>query len=165
MINKKVDMLFNLQESKPVEVPARVSDARAAEQKPGESSKSVALMENQNDSLNETNTETSSADAQFADADKILHMARKSFWNGDPRASEKLYLDLVSIEDTNPDLYGELGNVYYSQGKWKKAGAAYYEAAIRLLAMKQDGQVGYLLRVIQGLDADKAEQLRQKMNG
>lgn len=160
MINKKVDMLFNMQESKPVVITDRVTEKSTKE-----SGDTVVSTTNHEGVVSDKDSSVVSSDSRFSDADKILHMARQSFWSGNAQKSEKLYLDLVTIEDNDPDLYGELGNVYYSQGKWQKAGAAYYEAAIRLLAMKQDGQVGYLLRVIQGLDADKAEQLRQKMNG
>ncbi len=102
------------------------------------------------------------------DAKEILFMARQSFWNGNAHDSEKLYLDLIKVDDSDPDAYGELGNVYYTQGKWKQAGEAYYEAALRLLAIKDDKtdeRVGYLLRVIQGLDTESAEKLKNKIAG
>ena len=102
------------------------------------------------------------------DAKEILFMARQSFWNGNAHDSEKLYLDLVKVDDSDPDAYGELGNVYYTQGKWKQAAEAYYEAAVRLLATKEDKideRVSYLLRVIQGLDTESAEKLKNKIAG
>jgi len=102
------------------------------------------------------------------DAKEILFMARQSFWRGNTHDSEALYLDLINLDDNDPDAYGELGNVYYTQGKWKQAGEAYYEAAVRLLAAKDDKtneRVSYLLRVIQGLDSESAEKLKNKIAG
>ena len=109
------------------------------------------------------------ADDSVVDADQLLMTARQLFWNSDTGDAEKTYLDLIKIDDSNADIYGELGNVYYSQGKWKQAGEAYYEAAVRLLASEKDGQnvnrVSYLLRVIQGLDRESAEKLKNKISG
>ncbi len=102
------------------------------------------------------------------DGKKILIMARQSFWNGDVSEAENLYLKLIAIDASNPDVYGEIGNIYYTQGKWKQAGQAYYQAAIRLLAQQKDArasnQISYLLRVIQGLDTESAEKLRIKIS-
>ena len=56
-----------------------------------------------------------------------------------------------------------MGNIFYIQGKWKEAGQAYYEAAIRLMRQGQTGQVQYLDRVIHGLDKESAEKLSSQM--
>ena len=98
------------------------------------------------------------------DAKKMFYMARQSYWMGNALAAENMYLKLADIEENNPDIYGELGNVYYTQGKWSEAGKAYYEAAVRLLDLDRNNQVDYLLRVIEGLDSDSAEKLKQKMS-
>ncbi len=96
----------------------------------------------------------------------ILNRARQAYWNGSMAEAEKAYQELSELASQDPDVYGELGNIYYAQGKWKQAGEAYYEAAIRLIeANQQPAQVNYLLRVIQGLDAESANKLRQKMTG
>ena len=76
---------------------------------------------------------------------------------------EKLYIELTQLEQDNPDAFGELGNVYYSQGKWNEAGQAYYQAAVRLITEGNHNQVAYLHRVIKGLNAEHAEKLSQKM--
>lgn len=113
-----------------------------------------------NDKLIEDDTSV-----QTDDVDSLLDRARKSFWKGNKDLSEKLYLNLVEIEQQNPDAFGELGNVYFSQGKWKQAGEAYYQAALRLIDMNQTQQLTYLLRIIEGLDQESAMKLRQKMSG
>jgi len=98
------------------------------------------------------------------DAKKMFYMARQSYWMGNALAAENMYLKLADIEEDNPDIYGELGNVYYTQGKWSEAGKAYYEAAVRLLDLGRNNQVDYLLRVIEGLDSASAEKLKKKMS-
>ncbi|MCW9024606.1 MAG: hypothetical protein OQK73_07970, partial [Gammaproteobacteria bacterium] len=106
-----------------------------------------------------------SKDDELSESRKILIKARKAYWEGSLENAEMAYKELVEHEDLDPNAYGELGNVYYAQGKWQEAGKAYYEAAVRLIELKQPHQVNYLLRVIQGLDAESAEKLKQKMSG
>lgn len=93
----------------------------------------------------------------------LLISARSAFNHGKVMESEKFYLELTQLANDNPDTFGELGNVYYSQGKWNKAGQAYYEAAIRLIEIGKLDQVVYLQRVIKGLNAEQAEKLAQLM--
>lgn len=98
------------------------------------------------------------------DLGEIRKLARVSYWKGEVDKSEAYYLDLLKSEQSDPDLFGELGNVYYAQGKWKQAGEAYYQAALRLHDLNQINQVNYLLRIIQGLDKESADKLRLKMS-
>ena len=162
MIQQKVDMLFEMSnetsdarkkdEGKVKEVVVEVDEVKPV----------IAKLKSSDALKSEPSIST---DKQASDSSRILFIARQSFWNGDSELSEKFYLDLAQHEDTDPDVYGELGNVYYAQGKWKQAGEAYYEAAVRLLALKKNDQINYLLRVIQGLDKKSADKLRQKMSG
>jgi len=93
----------------------------------------------------------------------LLINARNAFNHGKVAQSEKFYIELTQLDNDNPDIFGELGNVYYSQGKWDKAGQAYYEAAVRLITEKNYNQVAYLQRVIKGLNTEHAEKLAQLM--
>ena len=95
----------------------------------------------------------------------LLINARNAFNQGKVNRSEKLYLELTQLDNDNPDIFGELGNVYYSQGKWDEAGQVYYEAAVRLIATGNHNQVAYLQRVIGGLNKEHAEKLSQLMMG
>lgn len=94
----------------------------------------------------------------------VLVNARNAFNYGNLSLSEKFYQELADRDANNPDVYGELGNVYYAQGKWQQAGRAYYEAAARLIRQGRKDQVVYLQRVIKGLDADSADKLAQLIN-
>jgi len=93
----------------------------------------------------------------------LLISARNAFNQGRINQSEKVYLELTQLDNDNPDAFGELGNVYYSQGKWDEAGQAYYEAAVRLISAGNHNQVIYLQRVIKGLNTEHAEKLAQLM--
>jgi hypothetical protein len=94
----------------------------------------------------------------------LLQQARQAYWQRDYAAAVKAYQQLLEADPENPDLYGELGNVYYGMGEWQKAGQAYYSAAQRLLARGRTQQVSYLLRVIEGLDTELAGKLRQQID-
>lgn len=94
---------------------------------------------------------------------ELLNQARLAFQSGDTKKSIRLYKELSDLNPDDPNAYGELGNVLYSQGRWQQAGQAYYEAATRLLQQRQIGQVQYLYRVIHGLDRESAEKLRSQM--
>ena len=93
----------------------------------------------------------------------LLIKARNSFNHGKVVQSENIYIELTQLDNDNPDVFGELGNVYYSQGKWDEAGQAYYEAAVRLISAGNYNQVAYLQRVIKGLNTEHAEKLAQLM--
>ncbi len=103
------------------------------------------------------------AETATASSDDLLNEARFAFLQGQPDQAISLYKKLTQVKPDDPNVYGEMGNVFYSQGQWKQAGSAYYEAANRLLAQGQTGQVQYLYRVIQGLDQKSAEKLRQEL--
>lgn len=94
----------------------------------------------------------------------LLISARNAFNHGDMLKSESFYIQLTELDHDDADIFGELGNVYYSQGKWDDAGQAYYEAAIRLITERKHEQVNYLQRVIRGLNTELAEKLAQRIS-
>lgn len=98
------------------------------------------------------------------DNDALLHAARAAFWNKDIEESAKHYQTLLATEAGNSaDLHGELGNVYYMAGRWREAGDAYYEAAIRLIESGEHNRAHYLYKVISGLDSERAKALAAKL--
>ncbi len=119
------------------------------------------LIIEKNDNIESADTDQPSADAVQSE---LFDRARIAFQNGKPEQSTQLYKELSELNPDNPDIYGEMGNVLYSQGKWKQAGVAFYEAAICLLEQGKRQQVPYLYRVIQGLDPESAEKLRSKLH-
>jgi len=123
------------------------------------------MIDSVDGSREEVSEKTVSSGSSQSDNLAVLHRARQAYWNGSLAEAEKAYQELSELTSQDPNVFGELGNIYYAQGKWKQAGQAYYEAAIRLIDLNQPAQANYLLRIIQGLDAESADKLRQKMTG
>ncbi|MGB5304666.1 MAG: tetratricopeptide repeat protein [Gammaproteobacteria bacterium] len=99
--------------------------------------------------------------AKAASPYQLLAAARESFWLRDYEGAERQYRQLIGVEPENPDGYGELGNMYFSQGEWDAAASAYYEAGVRLITAGQLSQASELVDVIRGLDGARADDLDQ----
>jgi tetratricopeptide (TPR) repeat protein len=95
---------------------------------------------------------------------ELLAKAREAFWLRDYEAAEKYYLALTRREPDNPDGFGELANMYFSQGNWEEATAAYYETGIRLINEGLLGHAGQMVEVIRGLNGTQADDLEQKID-
>lgn len=89
--------------------------------------------------------------------------AREAFSKGKPEAVTA-YLDLAKRFPDVPELTGELGNIYFQQGKMTEAAAQYYETAQRLIRLGQPGPAACLIDVMRYLDADKAKALEAQTN-
>jgi predicted Zn-dependent protease len=89
--------------------------------------------------------------------------ARQAYWNRQFDKAEEQYQALAKSEPENPDPHGELGNLYYSQGRWQDAADSYYEAATRLLDKGHTSRAMYLQQIIAGLDRAKADKLAKQI--
>ena len=85
--------------------------------------------------------------------------ARKSFYQRNYDVSEQSYLQVIDKTKDNFDAYVELGNVYFNQGKNKKAASAYYEAAAILVRNGQANRAKSLMGLLRRLDESKADEL------
>ncbi len=74
-----------------------------------------------------------------------IQTARQAYWQGRLDEAERLYQTLARQYPDNPDLVGELGNVYWQQGKQEAAFAVYFEAASRLYRQQQQQKAWDLL--------------------
>ena len=90
---------------------------------------------------------------------EVMAKARESFWLRDFDAAEQHYQNLTQIDPDNPDGYGEMGNMYFSLGRWDEAAASYYEAGTRLLNEGRVVQARQLVEVIRGLNSPRADEL------
>ncbi len=88
-------------------------------------------------------------------------IARKSFYQRKYELSEKSYRDVINNTTDNYDAYGELGNVYFNQGKNTEAAAAYFEAASILVRKRQLGRAKSLMGLLRHLDESKAVDLKK----
>jgi len=86
--------------------------------------------------------------------------ARKSYYQRDYALSEESYQIVIDGTEDNHDAYGELGNVYFNQGKKEQATAAYYEAASILVKKGQMNRAKSLTGLLRHLDESKAEALQ-----
>jgi hypothetical protein len=92
---------------------------------------------------------------------ELLAAAREAFWMHNYDDAEKSYRALTELEPKNPDGYGELGNMYFSQGRWDEAAAAYYEAGTRLITEGRLEAARELVNVIRGLNGKQADELEK----
>jgi tetratricopeptide (TPR) repeat protein len=86
--------------------------------------------------------------------------ARKSFYQRDYEKSIQSYQDVIDNTEDNFDAYGELGNVYFNQGKKQQAASAYFEAAAILIKKGQVNRARSLMGLLRHLDKAKAEELQ-----
>lgn len=103
---------------------------------------------------------TDSNTAQDNDRELWIN-ARKAFYKRDYQTSIESYEQLIANTTDNFDAYGELGNVYFNQGKKTEAAASYYEAAAILVKLGQARRADSLMSLLNYLDAEKATQLRE----
>ena len=90
--------------------------------------------------------------------------ARKSFYQRNYELSEQSYRQVIEKTNDNVDAYGELGNVYFNQGKNKQAAAAYFEAAAIFVHHGQANRAKSLMGLLRQLDNAKADELTQLIN-
>ena len=95
---------------------------------------------------------------------EVMAKAREAFWLRDFEEAEQQYRKLTQLEPDNPDGYGEMGNMYFSQGNWDESAAAYYEAGIRLLKEGRVQQALQMVEVIRGLNGAQADDLEAQVN-
>ncbi len=93
-----------------------------------------------------------------------LDPARQAFWDGDYSRSIRAYRALIGSRPDDPNVPGEMGNVYYAQGDWAQAALAYREAALRLIRQHRLGQANHLLTVVRGLDPQVASEIQQAID-
>ena len=91
-------------------------------------------------------------------------VARQSFYQRNYKLSEQSYLKVIDASESNYDAYGELGNVYFNQGKNEQAASAYYEAAAILVRQGQINRARSLIGLLRHLDKAKAIKLKKLLD-
>ena len=102
-----------------------------------------------------------SDDKQDDDIRENWIAARKSFYQRKYDLSEQNYQKVIDSTEDNVDAYGELGNVYFNQGKNEQAASAYFEAAAILVRQGQVNRARSLLGLLRHLDKSKASELQE----
>ena len=94
---------------------------------------------------------------------QVLALAREAYWMRDYQAAEDYYHQLILLDPDDPDGYGELANLYFSQGNWEEAASAYYEAGSRLVKSGLLEPARGLVDVIRGLKGPQADVLEDEI--
>jgi len=89
----------------------------------------------------------------------LINQARQFYWQRKYDEAIEMYQKASELMSDNPNTFGEMANIYYSQGQWEKAGEAYYQAAVRLIKAGQLQRVYPMLNLIQGLKPERAKEL------
>jgi len=103
------------------------------------------------------------AAAQSSDYQQRLAAARTSFWQRDIDAAMQAYENLTAAYPDSAEAWGELGNVSFKLGHWAQAAEAYYQAVSLLIQRGEGERAQHLLKVLHGLDAEKADELEARM--
>ncbi len=90
-----------------------------------------------------------------------LAAARELFWKRDVTAAVYAYTQLVRSYPDRPGAWGELGNLYMTLGNKEKAADAYYQAIGLLIQQGQAEEAHNMLGVMQTLDPEKTNELKQ----
>jgi tetratricopeptide (TPR) repeat protein len=96
---------------------------------------------------------------------ELWMQARRSFYRRDFSTSIKSYEQLISKTTDNFDAHGELGNVYFNQGKMQEAASSYFNAAEVLVRLGQVDRASSLLGMLRQMDTEKAEELQLLIDG
>lgn len=108
---------------------------------------------------------TDSPDVDAGRRGEMLAVARRAYWNHDIALALKHYQALTQAYPNDPDFYGEMGNIYYGQGDYERAGQAYYEAGLLLLRRGQQTRARDLVDLLQKTAPAQAEDLLQQLQG
>jgi TolA-binding protein len=90
--------------------------------------------------------------------------ARQAYWDGDMAEAERRYQELIIENPEKADAYGELGNLYYSQGAWVEAAKMYYQAAVLLIEQGEAERAGTLVGILTALNPNLAEDLQNELD-
>ncbi len=93
----------------------------------------------------------------------LLNQARLAHQIGKGELSIQLYLELTELYPEDPNVHGELGNIYFSKGQWQQASESFYSAAQQLIKLGRREQLYHLYRVIHGLDKNTADKLLRQI--
>lgn len=92
-----------------------------------------------------------------------LVQARQYFWQRNLQAAEEIYTSLAESYPDNPDVWGEIGNFYYSLRKRVPMIEAYTRSAKLLIARGDPRRARQLVSILYRLGAPQARQLEMEL--
>jgi tetratricopeptide (TPR) repeat protein len=98
-----------------------------------------------------------------SDFQSQLEQARQHYWRRDMPAAEQAYRRLTESHPERAEVWGELGNLYFSQREMVQATDAYYRAIVLLIEQGDAERARQLLGAMYQLDAEKAKELETRL--
>jgi len=98
-----------------------------------------------------------------SDVQSQLEQARQHYWGRDMPAAEQAYRRLTEAHPERADVWGELGNFFFSQREMVQATDAYYRAIELLIEQGDAERARQLLGTMHQLDAVKANELETRL--
>lgn len=96
-----------------------------------------------------------------APANITISAARKQYWDGDYDAALNIYQQLTKIEPNNPDVWGEMGNIFFSQKNLSKMIDAYQQTILLLDAENRKQEAANLLKVVRRANKQRAASIEK----
>ncbi|MFV1983791.1 MAG: tetratricopeptide repeat protein [Thiohalomonadales bacterium] len=93
----------------------------------------------------------------------LLYQARKAFWTKDIKTAKQHYLTLIKQLPDNPEVHGELGNIFYTEQKIEKAIKHYSLAAELLIKHRHYWKLPQIMNIILRFNPDKAREIKRLM--
>ena len=101
--------------------------------------------------------------ASELDFQSQLEQARQHYWGGDMHAAEQAYRRLTESHPEQAEVWGELGNLFFSRREMVQATDAYYRAIELLIEQGDTERARQLLGAMHQLDAEKAKELETRL--
>jgi len=94
---------------------------------------------------------------------KLLYQARKAYWVKDFKKAQKLYFKLVKQLPDNPDIQGELGNLFYFDRKLESAIKHYVLAAKLLIKHRHFWKLPRIMQIVSRFNPTKTAEIMALM--
>ena len=94
---------------------------------------------------------------------QLLEQARQLYWKQDVQAATAAYQALGSDYPRDANVWGEIGNFYFSTRQLQPASMAYYRAVSLLIDMGDTQKARQLLGVLYKLDANRGRELDARL--
>lgn len=98
-----------------------------------------------------------------APLEQRLEAARQLYWQRDVRAAAAAYQALGETHPQNPDVWGEIGNFYFSLHQREPAGEAYARCIELLIDQGEPARARQLLNILHRLDEPRARELETRI--
>ncbi len=94
----------------------------------------------------------------------LLYQARKAYWLNDLENAKKYYMTLIKQLSDNPDIHGELGNLFYREHKLELAIKHYVIAAKLLIQHRHYWKLASIMPLVLRFNPEKVNEIMNVMH-